>query len=295
MFEKILVTIGLSTSVWQVFPYARYLAQNFRAELHLLGISTKPQQVWDQSIKSYLDSLTSKFKEDSIPVKAEFIYGNPAVETVKYVHRNGITLVATTTGKNNEITCNILSNIAKRMGINTHIPLLLVPPGHHKETDMSAGPPITKILVPMDCTPAGEAILPYVNALARRLNISVTLLHVDSPPARAVPALHSEVVRVSQEVGKSYLQKITLQLQKQGFTPSFEVIDGLPAKTIVKYARDNNFNLIAMATRYSNGIGDWLFGNTAKKVVEKTDIPVLTISYPAFEAINTTVSDEVIR
>jgi nucleotide-binding universal stress UspA family protein len=275
--------------VWSVFPYVRYLAQYFGSELHLLGISTKPQEALDQSLKSYLDNLTLKLKEDNIPVKAEFIYGNPAVETVKYAHKNGITLVATAAGKNNEITCTILSNIEKRMGVNTSTPLLLVPPGRYKETDILASLSITKILVPMDCAQAGEAVLPYINTLARRLNSSVTLLHVNSPPPRAVPVLHSEVVSTSRAVGRDYLQKVNQHFQSQGIVTSSEVIDGLPAKTILKYAKQNNFDLIAMATRYSCGIGDWLFGNTTNKVVEKTEIPILTMSYPANDSISTAV------
>ncbi len=63
-------------------------------------------------------------------------------------------------------------------------------------------------------------------------------------------------------------------------------------KTIMKYTKPNNFDLTATATRYSNRIGDRLFGNTTKKAIEKSGVLVFTMGYPAFKALSTKGSDE---
>ncbi|MBN1366693.1 MAG: universal stress protein [Dehalococcoidales bacterium] len=294
MLEKILITIGLSTPVWTIFPYVQYLARYFSSELHLLGISTRPQQVWDNSLTGYINNWTAQLKENNIPFKTDFIHGNPAVETVKYVYKWGINLITTSIFKNNEITCTILTNIAQKMGIRASFPLLLIPPGSFKESNVLTRPTIKKILVPMDCPEAGEAVIPYIKAMAGRLNSSVTLLHVSRPPPRPVPVVQSEVVSISQAVGKEYLQKINRYLQSEGIAANSEVIDGLPAKTILKYAKQNKFDLIAMSTQYSAGVGDRLFGNTTSKVIEKADIPVLTMSYPALKGLSTEALEGVI-
>ncbi len=182
MFDKILVTMGLSTHTWSTIPYVRHLANKFGSELHLLGLSTEPQQVWDRSLMSYVESISNSLQEENIATKTNFIYGNPAVEVVKYSDKNGITLVATTAGSCNEITCTILSNIAKRMGISMNTPVLMVPPSRSKEADLLEKVAFLKILVPLDCSQVGESVLPYVEAIAKKVNSSVTLLHVNTPP-----------------------------------------------------------------------------------------------------------------
>jgi hypothetical protein len=162
MFGTILITMGLSTPPWSMIPYIRYLAKEFGSEVHFLGISTEPQQVWDQSLMDYIESLSGDFREENIITKTNFIYGNPAVEVVKYSNKFGINLVVTHAGSRNEITCTVLSNIAKRMGKSLNIPVLIIPPKDYKESDRKEKVSFQKILVPLDSSQIGEAILPYI-------------------------------------------------------------------------------------------------------------------------------------
>lgn len=281
MFDKILVTMGLSSHTLSTIPYVRHLAIKFRSELHLLGISSEPQKVWDQSLIGYVESISNSLKEDNIQTKTNFIYGNPAVEVVKYSDRNGIGLVATTAGSCNEITTTILNNIAKRMGISVNIPVLMVPIGRSKEVDLLEKVAFLKILVPLDCSEVGESVLPYVESIAKTLRSSVTLLHVNTPPCRGVPIIHNEVVKISHSAGRDYVKKVCQRLQCLGIETNYEVIDGTPVKTILKYANQHKVDLIAMGTRGSSGIDSWIFGNVTNKVSERTTVPVFSVSYPA--------------
>jgi nucleotide-binding universal stress UspA family protein len=279
MFDKILVTMGLSTPIWSAIPYVRHLALKFGSELHILGISTEPQQVWDRSLMSYVESISSSLQEENITTKTDFIYGNPAVEVVKYSNKHGISLVATTTGSCNEITYAILNNIAKRMHIKMNIPVLMVPPGRSKEPNLAVKVTFLKILVPLDCTPVGEAALPYVESIAGKVESSVILLHVNAPPLRGVPVMHREVLEISKNAGLNYLKKVNKNVREQGIKSDYEVIEGTPAKTILKYASLHKIDLIAMGTRGASGMQGWIFGSTTNKVSEKTAIPVLAVGY----------------
>jgi nucleotide-binding universal stress UspA family protein len=285
MFDKILVTMGLSSHTWSTIPYVRHLAIKFGSELHLLAISSEPQKVWDQSLMGYVESISSSLQADNILTKTNFIYGNPAVEVVKYCDKNGIGLVATTGGNCNEITCTILSNIAKRMGITANTPLLIVPPSRSKEADFLEKVDFHKILLPLDCSQVGESVLPYVETIAKASHSSVSLLHVNTPPFRGVPIMHSEVINISRSAGRDYIKRACKHLQDQGIEANWEVIDGTPVKTILKYANQHKIDLIVMGTRGFSGIEGWIFGNLTNKVSERTAVPILTMNYPASGAI----------
>jgi nucleotide-binding universal stress UspA family protein len=280
MFDKILVTMGLCSHTWSTIPYVRHLAIKFGSELHLLGISSEPQKVWDQSLIGYVESISRSLREDNILTKTNFIYGNPAVEVVKYCDKNGIGLVTTTGGSSNEITCTILYNIAKRMGFTTNTPVLMVPLSKSKEADLFEKVAFLKILVPLDCSQVGESVLPYVESIAKTINSSVNLLHVNTPPFRGVPIMHSEVVKISRSAGRDYVKKVCKRLQDHGIEANWEVIDGTPVKTILKYANQHKVDLIAMGTRSSSGIDSWIFGNVTNKVSERTSVPIFSVSYP---------------
>jgi|WetSurMetagenome_2_1015567.scaffolds.fasta_scaffold30206_3 nucleotide-binding universal stress UspA family protein len=294
MFNRILVTVGLSTNTWSAIPFVRHLALMFNAELHLLGLSTEPQQVWDSTLMAYMENISLNLEDANIRIYTNFVYGNPAVEVVRYSEKKSIDLVATVAGSNNEISCSILNSIAKRMGIKADIPVLIVPGSRSKESDLTEKIDFAKILVPLDCSEVGEAVLPYIATVAKKTGGSVTLLHVNTPPIRGVPVMHHEVVGMSRWVGKEYLKKECSRLQGQGIKSNFEVIDGTPVKTIVKYAHQNKVDLIAIGARSASGIANWIFGNVANKVSERTTTPILSVSYPAFRAIEYPIPEYVL-
>lgn len=279
MFDKILVAIGLSTNAWSSITYVRDLAFKFGSELHLLGISTEPKQIWDNSLISYIDGVSSNLQKENIITKTSFIYGNPAVEVVKYIDKNGIGLVATTTGNNNEITCPILNSIARRMSIKADIPVLTIPSFRPKDVSVFNKVSIQKILVPLDCSQIGETVLPHIMTIARKIGSSVTLLHVNAPPFRGVPVMHNEVIKISRQAGETYIKEVCVGLESQGIKADFEVIDGTPAKTILKYASQHKVDLIAMGTQSSSSIANWIFGSITKKVCERSHVPILAVAF----------------
>ncbi len=159
------------------------------------------------------------------------------------------------------------------------IQILTIPARSYWASDLFAKGTFRRILVPLDCSPAGEAVLPYVEAIAKRMKSSVVLLHVNTPPPRGVPVLHKEVVEMSRAAGKAYIEQICKRLQDQEIDTNFEVIDGTPAKTILEYAKEKNVYLIAMGTRGFSGTACWLCGSVTTKVLDQSEVPVLAIRY----------------
>ena len=280
MFARILVILGLLSRTRSAIPYIRLLAKNFGSDIHLLGLSTESRQVWDQSLISYSEGISRSLHQDGIVVKTDFIRGNPAVEVVRYSETNGINLIVTTTGETNEITGSILNNVSRRMGRSFSSPILSIPPQAARDFDVQGKPEFIKILVPLDRTPFSEIALPYAEELAHKLNCSVTLLNVNTPPVRGVPVLNNEIVKMTRTIAVNYLKKICSRLDKKNIRADFLVAEGNAAKAILKSAKTSKFSLIVMATRGASGMERWFQGRTAEKVSMKSEIPVMSVCSP---------------
>jgi nucleotide-binding universal stress UspA family protein len=279
MFDKILVAVRLSALTWTSIRYVRYLASMFGSEVYFLGLASEPQQVWDRSLSDYMENEATSLRKENIATQTAVVHGNPAVEIVKYSASNGIALIVTTNGRHGEITSTILGSIAKRMRLSLDVPVLMVPA---KTPHIANGPEAVsfqRILVPLDCSATGEKALPYVIALARKTDASVLLLHVNTPPPRGVPVLHHEVVNMSGSAGKAYIRRICKNLQEQGVNADIEVVDGMAARTILKYASEKRVDLIAMGTLGLTGIESWIHSSVTNKVSERAEVPVLAVGY----------------
>jgi nucleotide-binding universal stress UspA family protein len=241
-------------------------------------LSTEPRQVWDQTLIDYIQKLAGNFQEESITARAEFITGNPAVEVVKYCDKNQIDLIVTTSGSFDDISCSILESIATRMGVELTAPVMTIPNRNIKETNSSHKVNLLKILVPLDCSDTGESILPYVKAIAKKVNSAVILLHVNTPPLRPAPVLNNEVINISRAAGQLYVRDICERIRSWGIRAEYEVIDGAIIKTIARYANNHKVDMVAMGVPSTRGIMGWMHGNTQNKILERTSIPVMAVS-----------------
>jgi nucleotide-binding universal stress UspA family protein len=76
---------------------------------------------------------------------------------------------------------------------------------------------------------------------------------------------------------KKYLAKEEEQLKDAGLSVRSEVRKGRPAEQIIEYASEKSFNLIVMSTHGRSGLGRWVFGSVASKVLHEASSPILLI------------------
>jgi nucleotide-binding universal stress UspA family protein len=133
------------------------------------------------------------------------------------------------------------------------------------------------ILVPLDNSPADEAILKHIRALARLCGSRLTLLHVaDGFMARNQEQLglgESDEMRADQ----AYLEKRRAELTSEGFPVDALLECGEPTEHILATAERENCDLIAMSTHGHRLLGDLILGSVASEVRHRTDIPVLLV------------------
>jgi nucleotide-binding universal stress UspA family protein len=133
------------------------------------------------------------------------------------------------------------------------------------------------ILIPLENSPADETILAHIKPLARITGAKLLLVHVaDGWVARNFNQLQlAESDEMKQD--RAYLEKRTAQLGAEGFTCAAVLALGEPSDEIIKLARDNDVDLIAMTTHGHRLVSDILYGATADKVRHAVDVPVLLL------------------
>ncbi|MGH8047367.1 MAG: universal stress protein [Chthoniobacterales bacterium] len=136
------------------------------------------------------------------------------------------------------------------------------------------------ILIPIENSAADQTILDHIKPLAKMNDASLILMHVaDGWAARNFNQLN---LAESEEIktDRAYLEGRAVELRDEGFAVDLVLAMGDPADEIVKFARDNPVDLIAMATHGHRFIGDIIHGSTVAKVRHLVDVPVLLLKSP---------------
>lgn len=144
---------------------------------------------------------------------------------------------------------------------------------------------IKKILVPVDFSDYSKHALRYAIDFAKHFNAEIVLISVIEPmiyPADfsmgqvAIPAtdqnLHERIEKELEELEK---QEIADKVKSKRIIKS-----GKPFYEINETAREENIDLIIIATHGHTGVEHLLFGSTAEKVVRKAPCPVLSLREP---------------
>jgi len=132
------------------------------------------------------------------------------------------------------------------------------------------------ILVPLDGSELATAILPHVKAVAAGHQAEVILLEV--LPATGVVA---DVAAEEQQEAEDHLMAVVQDLKDAGVKARHTIRHGADAAAeIVDYADVNDVDLIAMSTHGRSGVGRWVFGSVASKVLRGTTRPILLIRSP---------------
>ncbi len=137
-----------------------------------------------------------------------------------------------------------------------------------------------RILVPLDGSECAENILPHVEELAADFNASICLLRVAfAHPFPGVDPTEAEVAVVRE--AENYLAQIEERLKAKGLRVDSHVRYGKDAEEIIDHASGGHIDLIAMSTHGRGGVGRWMLGSVAEKVLRHSPKPIFLVRYPA--------------
>jgi nucleotide-binding universal stress UspA family protein len=135
----------------------------------------------------------------------------------------------------------------------------------------------SNILIAIEHSDADRTVLEHVQQLATLTHASLLLVHVaDGWAARHYEELE---LRDSEEIkdDRAYLERVAEDLESRGFRTRTRLAMGDPATELVKVAREEGVDLIAMSTHGHRFLNDLLRGSTADRVRHSVEVPVLMI------------------
>lgn len=134
-----------------------------------------------------------------------------------------------------------------------------------------------RILVAIENSPADQAIITHVTALAALTGAELLLVHVaDGFAARHFDDLK---LRESEEMkgDRAYLDGLAASLAARSLRVSVELAMGDPATELIRLAEERQVDLIAMSTHGHRFINDLIHGTTVNRVRHVVKVPVLLL------------------
>jgi len=135
-----------------------------------------------------------------------------------------------------------------------------------------------RILVPVDFTPVAQKLVEHASNLVADDGV-VHLLHVVEwvprvvdgafmgyPETKQVRELHAQSERKLADLARTIRGKVEC-----------EVAEGDAAPTILDAASRGGFDLVVLATKARGGLGHFLLGSVAEKVLHKATVPLLIV------------------
>ena len=164
-----------------------------------------------------------------------------------------------------------------------------------------------KILVTLDGSTFSEAILPAAAQLAQATGSEIHLLSVVEDPSirrswveaiamgeagtgefmippASMPRypdagrgadMSTETLEEAIQSARQYLAEVALEFPAGAKSSAVPGND--PVAAIAEYAAENGIELIAMSTHGRSGIGRWVYGSNADKLLQSTSYPILLV------------------
>jgi nucleotide-binding universal stress UspA family protein len=286
MYNKILVPLDGSRLAEQILSYARLFAEAYGSVVELVQIEdpdARPPFWPPQPSSDYLKEVSSRYFPPPLRVDDKEERGKPAQVIVDRAKADPNCLIAMTTHGLSGTRRWLLGSVASKVIQTAFNPVLLI--RSVKDRDPESEISLKCVVVPLDGSALAEIVLPQIIPLSRKMKLETNLVRVyDSPPETypGVDAIYLDTLNRQTDAmrreAKTYLDGKTQELRAEGLERVIStVIQGDPAAEIIELARNTPDNLIAMTTHGRSGLGRWLLGSVAEKVVQHSRDPVLLV------------------
>jgi len=284
MYERILVPLDGSELAEQAIPYVEWLARKFNSEVIVLTACLAGDSL-ERALKEYIERRAEKIQSLGIKARSACIEGEPAASIIDFAGKNEVSLIAISTHGRTGVSQWLLGSIANKVVQRSHIPVFLVRSSQPARTP--ADKELRKILLTLDGSHFSEAIIPYVERLAKVTDSEVALLRVIEPAKLPQLAAYADREKYEKDFmaklkkeAKRYLDKKKTAMKSKGIKVNSALLEGKADETILQYAEDKSVNLIALTTHGFSGISKWAYGSVASRIIEASSKPTLLVRPP---------------
>lgn len=298
MYEKIIVPLDGSELAEIALPYAEEMAARLGSEVTLLHVCQLDDDPYRRMRTCYLDHMIEtteqgarscagiKARELTRP-RAALVVGDPAEEIVRHACEENADLIVMATRGRSGVGRWASGSVADEVVRTTLKPTALIRGKSRGAKAMRKGL-VKRILVPLDGSERSETVLPFAQELALGLGAQIFLFRVlstcyqsmDSDGYVNIPISNKDMAWIKSRA-VTYMDELAERLSREGTDSSVELRQGVPADCIIDFADEISADLVAMSTRGHSGIGRWVFGSVADRVLHGVDAPLFVVKTAA--------------
>jgi len=305
MFKRILVPLDGSELAEIALPYAEEIAGKMGSEVIIIHVKEPSENQSKPEHRPYLSKIATQTEQnikkshtiapgEKIKVTSAVIGGTgvmtrPAEQIIEYAEKENISLIIMATHGRTGISRWALGDTANKVARSFKCPILLIRAAAKKSGNVR----LDKILVPLDGSQPGEAVLPYIEALASKFKQNITLINVVEQIFHVYPSYESQsyyggagIIKVPyteeemkpfKKLADEYINKVKDKLSGAGVKTSVMVKVGSASAEIIESANDMQADLVVMSTHGHSGFGRWDHGSITDKVLHGGNTPLLLI------------------
>ncbi|MGV3708668.1 MAG: universal stress protein [Gemmatimonas sp.] len=301
MYKTILVALDGSEFGASSLPAAAALARRSDAVLHLVTVFDPSSlmrfapgehavPVYDTSLadarcselRTWIEEQAASITNTGVRATGVLIEGTVVEALAEHVIAIGAELVIMTTHGRSGMDRLRLGSVASSFLGRSPVPVFLVRPTGPDAPSAGHELPTGRLLVTLDHSAFAESILPHAARFANAAGLTVELLHVAEPLSTPMALFGNDALVVEDfvSVDEESESRRYLAGQARGLdlkTPAkLTVLNGLSAaQAIVRYVKESDPGIIAIATHGRSGLMRMILGSVADKVLTGVEQPML--------------------
>ena len=291
MFKRILLTLDGSPLALAALPAAVTLARTSGGELRLLtALEVPPIFVYPEFRSEDRSSAEAYLQEIADDVAREWDGSVTTVVREGRIHDEILgeaadwraDLIVMSTHGRGGISRVWMGSVADHCVRKAERPVLLVRPPAPSAANLATSLPVDRVVLPLDGSELAETAVPHAVALAKQLEVPITLVlavrYLDSSEYPWVsPTVGREQGWFEEEknVARRYLNRLVDRIRTEGVASTTQVVTSpQPAQAILEEA---GTDLIIMTPQGRGLLHRAIVGSVADKVVRGAEGPVLII------------------
>ncbi|MBI4180891.1 MAG: universal stress protein [Chloroflexi bacterium] len=294
MFKRILLTLDGSEVSEIVLPYGEELAGKLGSEVILYHVRGHEHLQQEHMHQMYLDRLAETVRSNikkgrpkgtEVRVTAKVEAGEPAESICNLVDTNKVDLIIMASVSTAGLKVGkMLGSVTDQVCRTVPIPVMLIRPQNIKQTGKKRRL-VNHILIPLDGSELSKLALPIGEELATKLKVRTTLFRMATmiriyDDGSGYTAYVDYTTLNEDEKRRVTDEMIALkkELKERGLKVTHLVTSGFDAANeIIEVSKKIDADLVVMSTHGQSGLGRWVFGSVAEKVLRHGETPLLLV------------------
>lgn len=228
-----------------------------------------------EHLQSFYDEHVDAETRGALSTTFRVMSGRASDNILKLAEELDAQLIVVGSSGKGQAMATLLGSVSNDLVRQSHRPVMVVP-DHEGDAQAPNGP----ILVPVDFSPVGIALLEHARTLAERDGTKLLVVHsIGSAPARMDRAFSVDPGAIDRAVAlqRQGLEQIISALGLSDAVSVLQVEIGDAHSVIRDAAKKHSARLIVIGSHGHRGLQRWMLGNTAERVLREVLCPVLVL------------------